>query len=320
MAMPTITTETQKDIEVFTGLELLAEPMEEIPYIVNPLIPSNGITLLSGEPGIGKTAFGWGLGQAMATSVEFLGHATRPGKILYLSLDMTREQIKHRVHKTGFAPRFRFVSYAPYVNCLAGTFKTSLLYRTVQSELATGDYALVVIDALVELIGSSLNDDNVPSQVKAILKEWIPQIPVLILHHTRKRKYADSGYAIPATGEQSSGSQFWRGLCCSHLIFDSTNVRHKIILRHDKSQVDAKADDLEVYVDFATSTIKLWADYKAQSEQSRLADYITQATRQHADWDTLAKGEQVRVIMGISGKSRRTVFELFKHKTTLEVK
>ena len=311
--------EVISDVDVFTGTELLAEPPEEVPYVINPLIPSNGITLLSGEPGIGKTAFGWGLGQAMANGEEFLGHATKAGDVLYLSLDMTRGQIKHRIHKTGFAPKFKFISYAPYVNCLSGTFRASLLYRTVQSELAVGNYQLVIIDALVELIGSSLNEDNVPSQVKSILKEWIPNIPVLVLHHTRKRQYF-KGSAIRAGGEQSSGSQFWRGLCCSHLIFDSTNVKHKIVLKHDKSQIDEKADDLEVFVDFATSTIKLWTEYRAQSEQSRLAGYIAQAKKKHTDFDTLAKEQQKRIVMEISGRGRSTVAELFRKAILLEAK
>jgi len=92
-------------VQIISGDDLIAEPINETPTILNPHIPVGGITLLFGPPGVGKTALNWALGNAIAEGEDFLGHQTIKGQMLFISLDMSKPLCQLRLHNTGFVPK-----------------------------------------------------------------------------------------------------------------------------------------------------------------------------------------------------------------------
>jgi len=145
---------------IIPGEALADEPPEEVPFVVEPLIPAGGTTALVGPPGIGKTGLDLALGNAMALGEKFLGLPTQRGRALFISLDMNKAVCKIRLDRTGFrpAPGFDFAYPHPEepVDCLSPAFKQTRLYKGVRGMLRLQPYDLIMIDALGRLRNLSM--------------------------------------------------------------------------------------------------------------------------------------------------------------------
>ena len=294
-------------VEIISGANLIAEPIEETPAIVIPQIPVGGITLLFGPPGVGKTALCWALGNAMAEGEDFLGHRTIRGKILFISLDMNKTLCKIRLHITGFTPRFEFVFSNLPVDCLHQGFKNTDLYKAVRRELSESHYDLIVIDALGKLGRFEMSDEKAPNQVYGALYEWLPDKTILLNHHSRKLKFTVLGKEIERTMEDAFGSQFWTAFAASVIHLQRTGFQSGKLI-HCKSQVLELAEPISVCVDPETSTLGLFEDRKAETAENRIGLWEEKARVKHQDWDSLGQENQVNILMEISGKSRRTIY------------
>jgi hypothetical protein len=85
---------TVKPFGMVTLAELRAQseanPCE---YIVQDLIPESSVNLAVGDSGLGKTAWAYQLGLAVAGGVPFVGNPTKQGRVLYIDLENGRDQI-----------------------------------------------------------------------------------------------------------------------------------------------------------------------------------------------------------------------------------
>ncbi len=68
-------------------------------YVVQDLIPESSVNLAVGDSGLGKTAWAYQLGLAVAGGVPFVGHTTKQGRVLYVDLENGRDQIIELAHR-----------------------------------------------------------------------------------------------------------------------------------------------------------------------------------------------------------------------------
>ena len=99
-----------------TTLEaLLAEPQEEIEYIVEDMLPAGGVSMLAAKPKVGKTTLARNLAVAQARGDLFLGRATAKGPVVYLALEEKRSQVAKHFARMGASnePIYVHVGSAP---------------------------------------------------------------------------------------------------------------------------------------------------------------------------------------------------------------
>jgi len=299
---------------IIAGEDFLARPIEGVSAVVNPHIPTGGITLLFGPPGAGKTALNWALGNVMAVGEDFLGHSTTPGRVLFISLDMNERLCHIRMDNSGFKPKFD-LAFGEMVDCLAASrFKASNFYKGIKRQINKVQYSLIIIDALGWLGKFEMNNDNVPSQVYGSLQELLTDQTILLNHHSRKQKHDREGIAIAKTMEDAFGSQFWTAYAASVMQLQKTGEQTGKLV-HSKSQVFELAEPIAVYVNHEGSTLSLLEDRKVKTATSRLEQWEKIAKDQHPNWDDLGTEEKVHIFMGISGRSRKTIY---RHMATLK--
>jgi hypothetical protein len=82
----------------FTSLDdLLLEPEEEIPFVVQGLLPTGGSSMLAGEPKAGKSTLVRTLILSVATGREFCGRAVVKGPVIYLALEDKRAEVQRQL-------------------------------------------------------------------------------------------------------------------------------------------------------------------------------------------------------------------------------
>lgn len=86
----------------FTRLgALLKEPDENIPWIVNGLLPSSGTSIIAAKAKVGKTTLARQLALAVAKGETFLGMKTERGPVIYIAVEEKRDEIKKHFRDMG---------------------------------------------------------------------------------------------------------------------------------------------------------------------------------------------------------------------------
>ncbi len=85
-----------RKLEALTAQRLLENPLEKPGWVVEGLIPC-GLTLVAGDPKIGKSWLGLDLALHVALGEPFWGFATKRGTVLYLCLEDTFSRVQARL-------------------------------------------------------------------------------------------------------------------------------------------------------------------------------------------------------------------------------
>ena len=80
---------------------LLAEPETAERWVVDGIIPSGGLTLVSAAPKVGKSTAMRCLALAVARGDPWLGRTTMPGSVLYLCLEDKRSEVRRHYAEMG---------------------------------------------------------------------------------------------------------------------------------------------------------------------------------------------------------------------------
>lgn len=190
-------------------------PAEPVPFVVENLLPLAYLTILAGEPKSGKTAFATALALAVATGQPFLGRRTKPGPVLWLSLEENPderaaiythipESVRLALHENplegmepGQLPIFTLYDHAP-IDTSNGIHSLEFLLSKLKPNL-------VVIDSLhAAHSGRSLADGWAARRTLKGLKRFSGEKApaILVLHHlggTRYRRRVAESAQLAAT-------------------------------------------------------------------------------------------------------------------------
>lgn len=88
----------------------LQTPIERInlahkrPYLISGMLPADGVHLIAGPSGAGKTTWQFQMLQEFAAGLPVLGHETHPGPVFYIAADRSDEDILETMERVGVAP------------------------------------------------------------------------------------------------------------------------------------------------------------------------------------------------------------------------
>jgi hypothetical protein len=171
--------------------ELLKEPIEEVRWLVDELLPRGGLSVLAGKPKAGKSTLARALALAVAQGKDFLGRSVAQGAVIYLALEEKRLELRRHFVAMGARdedPIKLLVGPAPanIVTCLA-------------AHAAEAKPALIVVDTMARF--ARVRDVNDYAQVVAALEPVLAiaretGAHVMLLHHAKKGEASADGDSI----------------------------------------------------------------------------------------------------------------------------
>ena len=149
-------------------------------YILERLIPRNGITLLFGRGGIGKTSLCMQIARAVASGLSFDVLKTMGSPVYYIDFENPLAVLKERAEKIGQAENL----YVWHISNEIQPPKLDSIGWELYKQLPPG---LLIVDTLRASHLSDENDSKPMSLIMGRLKELREMgFTVLLLHHTPK--------------------------------------------------------------------------------------------------------------------------------------
>jgi hypothetical protein len=166
--------------------DLLAEPEENVDWVLDGILPAGGVGLFAGKPKSGKSTWVRCLCVSTARGEAFLGRRTTKGSVLYLALEEKRSEVRKHfddLGATGEELIHIHIDPAPAQALLAA-----------QRAIAVHKPVLVIIDPLLKF--ARVKDTNDYAQVNAALEPLLilarqSGAHVLLVYHAGKGDKSD---------------------------------------------------------------------------------------------------------------------------------
>lgn len=183
--------------KIYSAGDFLAHPLPPTEFLLYPLIPQNGVSMIYAERGAGKTFMGLAIACAMAGGFDFLNFkAEKPRKVLYVDGEMDAREMQDRLNAliAGFAQENKHVIKSNLRLFLAGLQSDipmpDLATKQGQAKLDAqiADSEVVIVDNIFSLYTAGRENDA-DSWVE--YNSWSRKLrsrgqSVLWLHHTGK--------------------------------------------------------------------------------------------------------------------------------------
>lgn len=185
--------------------DLLAEPREAVPFLVDPYVPRGGTVLFYGKTSIGKSPLTWELARCLGSGTPFFGHLTERGRVLYLEVDTPKMLIRERLRDAGlmtaenvwweFAEPFNVLKPGPVITRLKEAF------MAVRPDL-------VIVNTLRKVYAGDDVSSDMPKEVYGAFARLFPGATVWYTHHERKTRGGLEAAEIDER-EDFAGSAAW---------------------------------------------------------------------------------------------------------------
>ena len=173
---------------IYTATELLGRNIDEIPCLLEPILPKVGLCGFAGSSDTGKSSFlrQFSIAVCIGES-EFLGFKliSESRRAIYVSTEDDEYAVSYLLNKANSERQLNPGDYAG----LSFIFDTHNLLEKLNDQLSSQKVDLIVIDAFTDLYGKSMNDTN---QVRTFLNQYSQlaqkhKCLIIFLHHTGKR-------------------------------------------------------------------------------------------------------------------------------------
>jgi KaiC/GvpD/RAD55 family RecA-like ATPase len=262
--------ESAGPLALWTWQALLKREVTPPEFVVDGLIPRRGVTMLTGEGGIGKSWVAIELAYSVGSGSRFLGQFDcLEGPVLIVDLENDESTIARRAQKitTG---RMELDGKSEYISAFI-VRKDDLGQATLHIDDEKGKKklcetiegcspVLMIVDPLVAVHSKDENDNMAMRQVIMTLQEIARHynLAVLIIHHPRKRGVINDG------GQMIRGASDLRNAVDSHLFIRKVS-KEQAIIEHDKSrhappvakftiEMTDSEDGLATYIRYSGST------------------------------------------------------------------
>ena len=233
--------ETVPVLSVWSWSALLKRPVTPVEFVVDGLIPRRGVTLITGEGGIGKSITGMDLAYSVGSGSRFL-HKFEcvQGPVLYVDLENEEASITRRVQKitAGRLECGDTEDEIPVYVVKKGDLAEARLSIDDQrgkaalcNSIERYRPSLLIIDPLVAVHSKDENSNVEMRQVITTLQEIAHRhdLGIVVVHHPRKRGTINDG------GQMIRGASDLRNAVDSHLFLRKVSGE-QVLVEHDKSR------------------------------------------------------------------------------------
>lgn len=180
--------------------DLLAEPEERVPWLIEGLLPAAGFSLLAAKPKVGKSTFARCYALAVARGEPFLGRVCDGCPTIYVGLEDKPTEITGHFHALGATDEKLLV-----VTELESNKETAL--ADLRSLIIESNTRFVVIDTLARLV--RLKDANDYAEVMRKLEPLLNLVRqtdchLMALHHAGKNDREDGDSLLGSTAFYAS--------------------------------------------------------------------------------------------------------------------
>lgn len=273
----------------------------DLRYIIDPLLPAEGVGLVHGKGGHGKTQLCFELMRAITTGDEFLRkYAVVEGNVLYLQFDMSQPQFQERLEKAvacfDHPERVIVVPHGRVVNSCE-----LAVQHAIRELVDRYEPVLVVVDTLRKIHPYDENDNSVPSVVYTAWRDACAPAGVLILHHDRKSGGDDPKDDSDDPVESFRGARAWIDDCDLGIWCKKYGKKPKI--KMDFSKLRCKPQDM----------MHLWMNQETLLVEPKGPETVREWLEHLHNADpSLTRTELVRETAARSGKSERAAYGVLK--------
>jgi replicative DNA helicase len=218
--------------------DILAGALPGVRWLVEPLIPADGITILAGDSGVYKSWTAYHLAQCVAAGSPFLGRFdTEPGRVLVFDAESGENLMRRRAVKLWNGLAADRPELDPDIPL--SFVPSSIRLETPEQVLRLVGYlrdqgtTLCIVDPLIHALpgeeNSSVEMARFFENVRCVQKET--GACFLFVHHSRKRSYLAPNEA----GQMLRGSSAIRAILDSHLFLRKLKTG-RLLCEHDKSR------------------------------------------------------------------------------------
>lgn len=280
-------------------MAFVQESDKPVAWAIEGLFPKEGITILSGAPGVGKSWLLADLAIDLATGASWLGEfSTRPSRVLYLELESPQANTRSRLQKLIGAKELE-------TNALPAHIVRNVelrLNRPSGKEVLRGliervEPNVIIIDSFIRVHEADENSATEMAKVSRALLELSHRYSVLFILSDHERK----------PGPHPSAPQnMLRGSTEKAAMVDSLlSIRPKgneIVIHHSKSRHAVRVDSFRVQIqDTPQGNVKLeFRGYDSPKSSSGNSDHIRELIlRLTEDWTVrqhiIAKGKEAGI-------------------------
>jgi hypothetical protein len=159
-------------------------------WLIDGLVPGDGLVVLYGEPRAGKSFLGLDWGLSVATGVPWLGHEVKQGEVVYIYAEGARALAQRanawlQEHGKPEAPLFRAL---PVAVSISDPRELSEFVKAVRS--VCRNPRLIIIDTLARNFGEG--NESLAQDMNAFvrgcddLRARFPGATILVVHHPGK--------------------------------------------------------------------------------------------------------------------------------------
>lgn len=169
---------------------ILESEQEEVVWRIDKLVPTEGITLITGEPGAGKTWIAADMAIRIANGLPVCGHQSKQTGVLYIAAEGGSRRMMRRLRRLAM-PIIGEITAPDNLHLYPGVIRLDTTdgveeLRKMIRELGVG---VCVLDPFVRLIGEAEENSNTEiAQVFAALDRITRDTgcDFLLVHHTGK--------------------------------------------------------------------------------------------------------------------------------------
>lgn len=172
----------EEQISLYTPNDVLNHT-EDLEWIYEKWLHNQGLLVVSGAPGVGKTQFCLNLGHAFSVGKEFLTSKLQQRDVLFMSLEMDVRELKIILRKQ-YEDYGNMAEWSKHMRFSdeQGTF---LQYEELIESFNPG---VVIIDSMLELSNGEMKEGSEVIQVTRWLKRMRKKYDcaIVLIHHNRK--------------------------------------------------------------------------------------------------------------------------------------
>ncbi len=305
--------------------DLLDGDIPPIEWIIQGLVPRHGITIISGDSGVGKSWLVYAMALAVGAGTLWLGHFfTKKGRVLIGDVENGETVLKNRIRRlfTGLATDGLSVATDLPVEFYPHAIKFHTAYerRRLIRHLRDHRIDLCVVDPMVHSLPDNCDENK--STDMAHFFEQVREVQhetgtcFLFNHHTRK-----TNPNLPNDAGQSiRGSSAIKGVCDSHLAIrplpgdESDKSTKLLMIEQPKSRHSPEMNPFTVrleHVDEQAITIHYIAEAELMSatKVAATSDFLIRAL---ADAGGSMWRKDIVAAAEANGVSERTVNRVLK--------